>query len=1312
VDYDLFRLNSRSFEQLIQVLAAKVLGQGIIVFGDGPDGGREATIEARVPYPTAMNGWNGYIVTQAKFRQRTQGTTLDGNWAVEQLRQELKRYEVEEFSRRPPEYLIFATNVTLSAVQETGAKDRMFALAEKEIVKTRKRRQNGTPGGLRGFDVWDYDKLRVYLDQFEDVRRSFGAYISTGDVMAEMVSTMRQLQAEVPRFDDASSRFLQKELLADRWANLEQAGSTAEKQISVSRVFIDLPAFPEQSTEPPEEQGDDLLPGIVAEVVEASAQRLDPRTLEAERLFRVGLTGLGEANGPFDGRVVLLGGPGQGKSTIGQFLCQVFRAAILRTRPPESLAPDVREAMSSLEAHCKADGLELPAVRRFPLRVVLSRFADQLADPNGVDSLIEYLAHLFSRRIEGEVTPATMSAWIKEYPWLLVLDGLDEVPASSNREEVLTAISEFWVDLAQSNSDALVVATTRPQGYGEEFSPHHYRHLWLAPLSTARALRYTDRLLEARFGDDLDRREAVRQRVRFATERPDTARLMTSPLQATIMTTLLEQMGKPPSGRWNLFSEYYRTIYHREREREIDASWVLREYKTEIDAIHRRVGLLLQVETESVEQAEPRISRERFEEVVIARLREEGHDVEANRGLIDQIIEAAMYRLVFLVGLQADQVGFELRSFQEFMAAEGLLEDEEEIEGRLRAVAPLPAWRNVFLFSAGKCFSERQSLRAMVHTICAELDDAEVEPGGGVTKPGANLALDLLADGVATNQPGNERLLARTALRLLRRPPGEWNDRLARLYNQNLDAIYREELQAALAVAPFAASFGAWRTLAGMGARGVEWAFSLLEDHLPGPADLGPLVSALPASAQSEWLGTTIGRLCAEFPPYSSLPFADSLRVLKVLRFTPSWFEALLKIGPAGDVRSHRRFTIRADRSPGIPVRLQSVEGGYVAGDWAGRVRLAEVPESWRPLIASLYFASSPSTGTLTRALNEMLEVEDFAAIQFCVHYAPWPLAAVVAAAEDREQLAELAELARTRRFGNLINWRDAERRWDSTLGAGDLAYPSDPRVPYDVMVGFKGFPLSVATAFAVGEPPEPAIESLLRALPSILHPPSRQLAFSAAFVLLDLLNSYDKSRKIDAALLADTLREGDLDRCELLIFNALGALRWSQPLSGAERRFLDGLGRRFSRIGPASRVISPVLGLLLARAWLDDPGQVGLYRLLAVGVPAIGGDAVKAIAEAAPPPGEMASAALLELKLRRPLDLDAVALEAIAAAPEPWIEAAIEALAVLDLRQAVEGLTRLEGALPAERWSRRNEIGSLLNARVSRRPSGLGDRA
>jgi hypothetical protein len=51
VDFDLTRLGDREFEHLSQALALQVLGPGLSVFGDGPDGGREATFEGRMRFP-------------------------------------------------------------------------------------------------------------------------------------------------------------------------------------------------------------------------------------------------------------------------------------------------------------------------------------------------------------------------------------------------------------------------------------------------------------------------------------------------------------------------------------------------------------------------------------------------------------------------------------------------------------------------------------------------------------------------------------------------------------------------------------------------------------------------------------------------------------------------------------------------------------------------------------------------------------------------------------------------------------------------------------------------------------------------------------------------------------------------------------------------------------------------------------------------------------------------------------------------------------------------------------------------------------
>jgi len=71
-DYELERLNTRSFEQLIQSLGTKVLGPQIMIFGDGPDGGREATFDGLINYPPTKKAWNGYgLYRRSSGKNRT-----------------------------------------------------------------------------------------------------------------------------------------------------------------------------------------------------------------------------------------------------------------------------------------------------------------------------------------------------------------------------------------------------------------------------------------------------------------------------------------------------------------------------------------------------------------------------------------------------------------------------------------------------------------------------------------------------------------------------------------------------------------------------------------------------------------------------------------------------------------------------------------------------------------------------------------------------------------------------------------------------------------------------------------------------------------------------------------------------------------------------------------------------------------------------------------------------------------------------------------------------------------------------------------
>lgn len=118
MDYDLTRLGSREFEHLSQALTLKVLGPGVSVFGDGPDGGREATFEGPMRFPEPGKSWGGYGIVQAKFKQRPAGDGKDAAWLLGQVQAELERWADPTSKRvrhgRPPRYVLFTTNVVLS----------------------------------------------------------------------------------------------------------------------------------------------------------------------------------------------------------------------------------------------------------------------------------------------------------------------------------------------------------------------------------------------------------------------------------------------------------------------------------------------------------------------------------------------------------------------------------------------------------------------------------------------------------------------------------------------------------------------------------------------------------------------------------------------------------------------------------------------------------------------------------------------------------------------------------------------------------------------------------------------------------------------------------------------------------------------------------------------------------------------------------------------------------------------------------------------------------------------------------------------
>jgi len=651
--------------------------------------------------------------------------------------------------------------------------------------------------------------------------------ISKAGFGAEMVSTV--------------TTWLGGLLREDQYARLDQIGHDGEGGIPLARVFIDLPVAGSYVFA---ENGRPAPSGFVQEALARG-----PRAVSLERRIpRMDLQSFGlDAGCPSSG-FALIGGPGQGKTTVTQFLCQMHRAALLEHRAGE-LHQGARHVLRGMLDQCKDGGLALPTSGAIPWAVVLRDFAPWLErrERESSATLTEYLAEQVNRvlddmenssapRMTGDHVRQLMRVW----PSVLVLDGLDEVPDLEIREVVLASIRHLLQDLVDAEATSLIVATTRPQGYRDEFAGLRLEERRLEHLTTEVALGYADRLVRVRYHDRPDMRRKVMDRLRHATQEEATARLLRSPLQITLMATLVERIGRAPTERWSLFSDYYKIIYEREMERGGPLSGLLQKYRPYIDRIHTRVGLLLQVEGEAAEGSGPLMSRARLEEVVDTALGEEGIEQEERERLSRRILQATTDRIVLLVQARKDEYGFEIRSLQEFMAAGELTnatKGDAIVDARMMQIARASNFRNVFLFAASKAFTDMSRLRdVIVDQICPALNQAPDDEALRVLRVGSVLALEMLEEGSVLNQPKYARRLMEFACGLLERPPSHDHVRLAHVCEVGIEDILRKALEQRLALPDAWKRRAAWTTLWELISVDRSWAERLVESN-PQPAD-------------------------------------------------------------------------------------------------------------------------------------------------------------------------------------------------------------------------------------------------------------------------------------------------------------------------------------------------------------------------------------------------------------------------------------------------------------------------------------------
>jgi hypothetical protein len=674
--YDLSKLGTDAFENIVNLLALNTLGLGVSSFGPGPDGGRDGYFEGEAPYPSTTEQWKGVWFIQSKFHAPHLSKDPQ-KWLVEQVSKEIQKFDNDGTDRNWPNNWIIATNIDPSGKPETGSFDKIRQLLNKS--------SNGKKVNL---NVWGGRKILDMLTAHENITQYYGHLLTPGHVISSLYKELTDKRAslkEIIRY------FVATQFAYHTYSKLDQAGSSTDDRPGVHDLFIDLPFSSNHESHD----------GLLSELCKTSAH--SHRYSLRDKFPKTWKDWLSKSK---RARVILVkGGPGQGKSTIGQYLCQIHRAYLILSEDGPNVNDLAKDVANQVRDSAKRDGF-WPTTARIPIQIELKEFAHWYSQRTSNQSrdVINYISETVAKKIGSDVSAKTIKSVLGKQSWIVVFDGLDEVPNDSKSdiaEEVLHFLNDVVVEI---DGDIFSLCTSRPQGYSGQFSALDGPTVELSLLDADKAMCCAMPLLK--YGRNTEDAEKSVQILSAAIESPNVKELMTTPLQSHIMAVVVRDGGRPPERRWQLFNSFYLVMKKRESLKDFKnprIAKLLREDDLLLKSVHMRLGFVLHAKAERSEGAQTTLKKKDFRELVREVVTElVTHEISET---VEDVMEATTERLVLVSTPEiGEEVRFDIRQLQEFFAAEFLYTgvDSNELGERIETIGGDEHWREVmhFLMSA------------------------------------------------------------------------------------------------------------------------------------------------------------------------------------------------------------------------------------------------------------------------------------------------------------------------------------------------------------------------------------------------------------------------------------------------------------------------------------------------------------------------------------------------------------------------------------------------------------------------------------
>lgn len=446
------------------------------------------------------------------------------------------------------------------------------------------------------------------------------------------------------------------------------------------------------------------------------------------------------------GKILLEGGPGQGKSTISQYICQVHRARLLGKTADLRLPDKIK---------C--------APVRLPFKMDMRHIADWVENKNPYLFSDEYFKKIWQKSLESFLVGhiyfhskienfyiSDLIAICKLSPVLFVFDGFDEIANLKVREEVIEFINKGVNRLSENSKSLQILITSRPAAFSDSigFSVDTYPHFELTDITPAITEEYVEKWIKA---SRLDSREAseIRRLVKEKLELPHLRDLAKSPMQLAIFISLLRTRGDSlPNKRTALYDSYIEKFFNRESEK----SLIIRDYRDLIIDIHEYLAWILHSEAESYKNGGT-IHIEDLKKRLNKYLLKEGHQTD----ITDKLFQVVKERVCALVSRVQGTFEFEVQPLREYFCAKYLYKTKPyspaggertgTLPDRFETISRNFYWQNVVRFFAG-CF-DKGELSMLIQKLRELLDDNDLK----YTNYPRILTSQILSDYVFTQYP-------------------------------------------------------------------------------------------------------------------------------------------------------------------------------------------------------------------------------------------------------------------------------------------------------------------------------------------------------------------------------------------------------------------------------------------------------------------------------------------------------------------------------------------------------------------------------